>query len=261
MADNKPFVAPLLQSYADESWGPGSPYLTVAGYLMNNDQYVALDRAWAAGLGSLPYFHMREGHHLQHPSVYANLLNCITPQSVVAGFSASVDKAHFEAIARAKFGGQSLKYWFGGPYSFCILQYMNRVGGWVNQNVPESRVAYTFEAGHSRHGEADMFLGLYNAGSRYAEHRENHRYASYTFLNGKETTGRALQAADMLSWHINTHDRDRSVSAELRHLWQVPTHYMIFDRDGVEQAVFEHLKWYEQEKRNRAAARRKRSAS
>jgi hypothetical protein len=82
----------ILNSYADESWTvPRSKYLTIAGFLMTDAQFLDLDAKWEEALDG-SYFHMREGHHVKFPKVYRKLLALLRRGMVSQGFAAYVDK-------------------------------------------------------------------------------------------------------------------------------------------------------------------------
>ncbi len=250
----------LLASYSDES-STDFPILTVAGYLMTGEQFKALDLAWRAALGELPYFHMNEGHHWKHRKIYGELLKCITPESVTCGISASVDVNAFDLVTKEKRGNQSLKYWFGGAYAYCVGIYMSTVGEWVAANRPEELfVAYFMEAGHERQGEADMFLKLVASKLEYRQTKRDYRYGSHTFIDKKEDPGRVLQCADMLAWHLSDfHKNGGRYSSDLQHLLKVPTHYRHMLPDDIALSIGNQVKFMEgrEEKTPPQAARMK----
>lgn len=239
----------MLKSYADESSTAGLPRLTVAGYLMRDDQFKLLDWNWRAALGSMPYFHMCEGHYKSHPEVYQNLLNCLTPQSVLAAFSVSVDEQYCAKILRTKMGHQALTYWFGGPYTICVGAYMQLVGQWVERNMPdEPYVAYSFDAGHPREGEANMFTSMMSSDPFFEQTKRARRYGSHTFLDAKGQIGRVLQSADILAWHLNRYHRTGKKCPELRYLWEIPTFFVDYGRKAIEETVFEQIRVHEEYK-------------
>jgi hypothetical protein len=171
---------------------------------MTEDQFEALDLHWEASLGGLSYFHMKEGHHVRYPDVYEALLDCITPAHVTAGFHIAVDEQIYNELTNVKLNGQSLRYWFGGPYTFCLNAYMLLVGEWLAKNLPEEQsVAYFFDAGHARFGEANMFLEMISSDNRFRHTKLNYRMASHTFLDSKTQIGRVLQSSDIIAWHFN----------------------------------------------------------
>lgn len=84
----------MLKSYSDESRRPASPFLTVAGYVMTESQFKALNEKWRVALDGLPYFHMKEGHHRKYPKIYAALLDLITPDHMIAGFHVALHEPY-----------------------------------------------------------------------------------------------------------------------------------------------------------------------
>lgn len=110
----------MIRSYSDESQRPGSPLVSIAWCLMTDSQYMTLDLCRKASLGDLPCFHMREGHHIQNPTIYSALLDCITPDHAIAGSHVVVDEDKYRQATDVKLQGQTLRYWFGGAYTFCL---------------------------------------------------------------------------------------------------------------------------------------------
>lgn len=197
----------LLKSYADESWNSASsPYLTIGGLLMTDRQFLELDAAWGETLGSLPYFHMREGHYYKHPKVYKRLLDCLmTRGAVLAGFASSVDKRQYDHRSRVKRNGQALTYWRGTAYSFAVRTYMNLVGIWLQEKdfSTPPYVAYFFETGHANRGDAERIICDIVTDPQYYQQKMGWHYASHRFLDGKSPIGKVLQAGDILAWLVN----------------------------------------------------------
>ncbi len=194
----------MLKSYSDESRRPSSPFLTVAGYVMTESQFKTLDDAWRIALGGRPYFHMKEGHHKKYPKIYAALLDLITPDHMTLGFHVAVHEPYFNELTSPKLHGQTLRYWFGGAYNFCLYAYMRAVGEWLKNNIPdEKRVAYFFDAGDARAGETDMFIKMVASDKKYEAQKSQYRYTSHTWLDGKSDVGRVLQSSDILAWHFS----------------------------------------------------------
>jgi hypothetical protein len=194
----------MLKSYSDESRRQGSPFLTVAGYILTEEQSAALDNAWRVALKGLPYFHMKEGHYYKYPEIYAALLSEIKPEQVTAGFHAAVREPYYNQLTSPQLHGQTLRYWFGGSYSFCLMAYMRLVGDWLKEMMPNEKcVAYFFDAGDGRAGEADMFLKMVASDKRFETQKLQYRYTSHGWLDGKKEVGRVLQASDILAWHFS----------------------------------------------------------
>jgi hypothetical protein len=171
---------------------------------MTEDQFSKLDFKWSSSLGPLAYFHMSEGHHTKYPEVYETLLDCITPTYVTAGFHAAVNERIYNELTGVKINGQTLRYWFGGAYSFCVNAYMMLVGEWLTKYLPEEQnVAYFLDTGHPRFGEADMFLNMISSDENFLHTKMNYRMVSHTFVDGKTKSGQILQSADIIAWHFN----------------------------------------------------------
>ena len=194
----------MLRSYSDESQRDGSPLLSVAGWIMTEQQASTLDELWQASLGELRYFHMKEAHHTKFPDVYARLLDCITTDHMLAGFHVAVNEEKYNLATNKKLHGQTLRYWFGGPYTFCMSAYMALVGDWILRNLPGTKgVDYFFDAGHSRSGEADMFFQMTASKDYLQPSKERYLLASHSFIDSKTSEGRLLQSSDILAWHFN----------------------------------------------------------
>jgi len=134
----------------------------------------------------------------------------MTHDYLIAGFCASVDQAEYKGVMGQQLQGQPMSYWFGGAYSFCVGAIAQLANSWLDARNPNERdVAYVFEAGYEKQGEADTFLQMINTEPALSERRRKLRYFSHTFMGGKRRESGALQAADILAWHI-TDGRRRS---------------------------------------------------
>ena len=207
----------MYSLYADESSTDAAGLLTIAGYLIGSKALVSLTEAWATALGPLEYFHMSEGHYRAHPDIYHALLGLMTSDHLVVGFAASVNQTEYKRVMGQKLHGRPLRYWFGGSYSFCVTAIAYLANKWLDANNPEEQdLAYVFEAGHASQGEADTFLHMINRDRWLADQRRILRYFSHTFMDGKRKESGALQAADILAWHITTAIRDAKPREECR---------------------------------------------
>jgi hypothetical protein len=172
----------ILRLYADESGDDESGIVRVAGYLMTERQWKSLDRKIGKALGPLEWFHMKDGDPKKHPRIYKKLLRVITPKSVLAGFSVSVNKNEYDAMLSERSGKQPLKYWIGSSYAFLVQAAMSLCGIWCReQNLTDQWISYFFEAGHPSQGDADAFVKLFDK-KQYKKHAVEARYASHTFL-------------------------------------------------------------------------------
>jgi hypothetical protein len=152
----------ILRLYADESGDDGNGIFRVAGYLMTERQWKALDRRIGKALGPLEWFHMKDGDHKKHPKIYKKLLRIITPKSVLAAFSVSVNKNEYDAMLSERVGRQPLKYWMGSSYAFLVQAAMGLCGIWCReQDLTDEWIAYFLEAGHPSQGDADAFVKLF----------------------------------------------------------------------------------------------------
>jgi hypothetical protein len=231
--------------YADESGDDASGRLTVAGYLIGSKALERLTEAWADTLGPLEHFHMKEGHHYKHPEIFEQLLNLISHDHMVVGFDASVMQPEYLDVMNQKLHGQPLKYWFGGPYSFCVGAIADLANKWLNANNPNERdVAYIFEAGYEKQGEADVHLQQINTDPQLTHRKRELRYYSHTFRDGKRKDAGALQAADMLAWHITDGYRNGAFNeAGKRIIDSVPIYAVHYSRKAIEESVRSQLEF------------------
>lgn len=127
---------------------------------------------------------------------------------------------------------------------------MQHVGQWVDRDKPDERyVAYFFDSGHAREGEANMFANMMSSDPFFEETKRRRKCGSHTFLDAKGEIGKVLQVGDILAWHLNAFHRTSKGCAELKHLLEIPTHYVDYDRKGIEEAIFRQVRTHEEYKR------------
>jgi hypothetical protein len=212
----------MLKLYADESGGSKGDLLRVAGYLMTDEQWIALDGEIGAALGDLRWFHMNEGNHVEHPGVYQKLIQSIRPETVMAGFSVALDIRDHKTI----FPGSKLVQRFGTPYGTILRRLLALCGEWLvaSEHVTDW-IAYLFESGHPNSGDAHRLMERLSAG-KYKVEKLRARYSSHSFLAKEGPVSQALIPADILAWHLTRWRRDGPQPKELQHLLQVPTRYI-----------------------------------
>jgi hypothetical protein len=212
----------MLKFYADESINADSSLMIMSGYLMTEEQFVALDTAVQAARGDLPYFHMKEGHARKYPDVYHHLVRLTNPNSVICGISCSLYIQEHEFLMRHKLHGQKLTYWMGKPYTYLLGQVMALCSEQVSQTkYREESIAYVFEGGHANEGDANAFWGQLSDPKRGANKR-HYRYASHSFVDGKGPLGSVLQLCDILAWNFTKFHRQRKPTSELDRLLETP---------------------------------------
>lgn len=212
----------MLKFYADESVDKTTSLMNISGFLMTEDQFVALDGAVQEARGDLPYFHMKEGHHVTHPDIYKKLVGLISKQSVICGLSASLYMSEHKEMTRLKTNGQSMAYWMGTPYTYLLGVVMSVCAEWLDVHQPSNEfIAYVFENGHPNQGDADHFWGQLSK-PRHSGLKNRYRYASHTFIDGKGPLGSVLQLGDILAWNMNKNDREKRPLQEVGDLLPVP---------------------------------------
>ena len=198
----------LYALYGDESSDSDSGRLIVAAYLITSGQFSRLVPAWIEGLQDLPYFHFSEGHHTSHPDVYRSLISLITPEYFTVGFSASVFEHEYKSVTSVKLKNQTLAYWFGSSYTYCLWSVINQANSWLDSTNPNERdVAYVFDAGHARQGQAGMFFDQILTDPLRTTLKHRLRFYSNTFTDGKRREAGPLQAADMLAANLTNYHR------------------------------------------------------
>jgi len=200
----------MYSLFADETTCAEKDLIIVAGYLIGSRRLNALTEKWAAVLdeAQLRYFHMREGHHTSYPKAYAALIALVNHEHVTAGFCASVKATEYDSICQEKVQGQSLKYWMGGSYSFCVGAIAQLANQWLDANNPGERdMAYVFDAGNPRQHEADMFLRMIASDALLVAKKCQLRYYSHSFVDSKRREQGALQAADILAANLSARQR------------------------------------------------------
>jgi len=221
----------MLKLYADDSSDDATSLVNWSGYLMKEDQFGDLDEKIQKARGALPYFHMKEGHHLKHPRVYQKLVSLINPESVLCGISISFYRNEFDKLMSLKFSGQSLKYWFGTQTTYAVGSMMALCADWLNESeYRDELVSYMFE-NCPKQGDAEFFWGML-AKPQYRYRRDMYHYASHTFVDGKGPLGSVLQVCDILAWNLNNKEREKKNTRELNSLFKTPT---IYRHHGVEE--------------------------
>lgn len=212
----------MLKFYADESVDSETSLMNVSGFLMTESQFVALDAAIQEARGDLPYFHMKEGHHLKHPEVYEKMLRLVSRESLMCGISASLYMNEHREMTGLKTNGQSLRYWMGTPYTYLLGVVMSVCAEWLNKYEPsEEFIAYVFENGHPNQGDADTFWSQLSRPEN-SKLKHFYRYASHTFVDGKGPLGSVLQLGDILASHFTKNGREKRSLHEIGAVFPVP---------------------------------------
>ncbi len=193
----------MLKFFADESRDPETSLFLASGLLMTEPQAIGLDAAIGTVLGSLPYFHMREGHAKQYPDVYENLKKLILKGRVMFAVSGSILESEHKAILSHKLNGQKLSTWMGKPYTYLMGHTMRTASTAADLlHLGKSvKIDYIFEAGHANQGDAEFFWSQLASG-RFPDTAAYYRYGSHRFVNGKGCEGRILQLCDLFCWHV-----------------------------------------------------------
>jgi hypothetical protein len=120
-----------------------------------------------------------------------------------------------------------------------LFEYMRRTGELLDeQDVNEPSVAYHFEDGHERCGEANDFLNMISRDTFFYPLGLRARYLRHAFLNGKNEEGALCQARDILAWLVNQEQAAGVRSPEFQQiLEQVDVHYSYSDAEHIDQTI------------------------
>lgn len=197
----------LVEAYFDESGShEGSKTLCVAGYLFEKGQVTRLSEEWAAVLDKyqLPYFRMVDCAHGNGPfanlsrqqriQVEANMIGILKRRAGM-GFAESVDVAAYYDVVPPELRVA------GSPYSFCVRNILDAIGGFFHFHKFRGKSAYFFEAGHESRAEADRVIEALFI-NPLIERVYKHGYVSHSFVLKREAP--AVQAADLLAWQWAT---------------------------------------------------------
>ena len=191
----------LSAVYFDESGThPGSPVMTVAGYVFTREQARRFSRDWQKDLAriGLPCAHMTDcalgkGDY-EHMSLEDRveseklLIEHIKRRSQL-GLSIAIRPDEFDAVM----GNHSKAI---SAYSLLLMVSIVQISDWARLKGFKGRFVYIFEAGHRHAPEANKFMeALMTLGPTVSNH---HYYAGHAFLDKKQAV--PLQAADMLAW-------------------------------------------------------------
>lgn len=245
----------MLKFYADESFDDSTSLMNLSGYLVTESQFCELDARIKAARGDLPYFHMKEGHHREHPEIYQELVSLVRPTTVICGASVSFFRREFDKLISTKAHGRPLRYWFGGEYTYALGAMMALCADYLNQSAYRTEyVAYVFES-HPKQGDANAFWNMLSQ-PHYDKRREDYHYASHSFVDGKGPLGSVLQICDILAWNLNKMQREKRKSPELNRLFQTPTIYRHHDPNEIAKAINLSLdRWEKVDKKGRPIQR------
>ena len=135
--------------------------------------------------------------------------------------------------------GRPMSYWFGGAYPFCVRAVADLANKWLDANNPGERdLAYVFEAGHENQGDADRLLGLVSSDVALGDLKRRLRYFSHAFMDGKRRNAGALQAADLLAWHLTDGYRRGALNETGRRIVeQVPIYYVHYPGSAIMECL------------------------
>ncbi len=200
----------LVELYADESESAG--VLTVAAFLFTKEKAQALHKEWAPVLEAegLPFFRMVDCAHgsgnfkklnkKKRVDLQIKIFD-ILKRNMGCGLSVSFDLAHKDMLPSSINLGIAQV----SPYAMCCHWLLLNARRWVEENHPEAKISYFFEAGDANQAQANaIFSTLYNN----AWHRNHFKMASFSFVNKHYSA--CIQAADILAWQWSKNIKDRN---------------------------------------------------
>jgi hypothetical protein len=209
-------ILAFLEAYFDESGTHDrSPVMCVSGYLFEKSRRQELDQGWKAVLDkySLPFFHMVDCAHHQHPfdalpkpdcDLVARQMISLIRNHASFGMGVALVESDYNQVMsgmpRIQLPDDSLAASLpGSAYSYCCWTALNAIGAWLQRTEFAGDVAYFFEAGHKHGGEADQIMHRL---ARVPSLRKTFRYSGHAFVLKEKV--RAIQTADILAWHHAT---------------------------------------------------------
>jgi len=204
-----------MEGYADGSWTPARQLYAVVALIAPAQAWAALQLPWRQVLRSadpdLEIFHRADLYSPyvepycrwdddKRARVLADLTRLLgdTAKYAVAGILLKDEYDSFCAHHGRPLGAT--------PYELCADTCIGFVSKWLEDNdLPNERVAYFFEAGDSEHGGSGQFNdSIQRILRRSARYREETRIASASFVLKRNAS--ALQTADLLAYEF-THCR------------------------------------------------------
>jgi hypothetical protein len=188
----------LVQGYFDESERE-SGIFCIAGYIFAPPQKKKFVKEWSRVFGAYSGgLHMRD--LAQRTRSFRGIGSAEQQRLVVeavriingrmtAGFAVSCNAKEVKEIGPKWIKG------FGHAYPLCCHLCMTSVGKFLRAFGSADRVAYVFESGHPREGEARTFMRQVVLN---ADVKESYRYGRDVFLPKSDAV--PLQAADLLAW-------------------------------------------------------------
>lgn len=192
-------VVVLNQVYFDESGThKGSEFMSFAGYVFEKRQARLFSKSWQRDLNRLGLTHAHMTDCANGNGEYKRLslkervdsekllIKQIRKRSLF-GISLSIRETEYDEIMN----GAPFIY---SAYTLLLLLAVYKIRGYLKGLYPDGKIAYFFEAGHSKANEANKFMN----GISQLGWEDHFSYAGHAFLDKKEAV--PLQAADMLAW-------------------------------------------------------------
>lgn len=210
----------VLHAYVDDSKKAlGRKTLFLAGYVNAHDKWTSFNRRWAEVLQDgrpIPYLHMVDLHAARGEfrgwgrldreikvAAHANVIAEFEPTS----FHVSLDLDDFHRIF-----DKSLPFGFQSPYFVCFIAVVTQIGRHAERFFDQSPVTITFDEQKQIQRPA---IALYK-GLKAMQPDEQRSWMGDTPSFESDKHNPALQAADMLAWHIQREFRDGDLKTTRR---------------------------------------------
>ncbi len=203
-----------MAAYFDAS--AAGEFLGVGGYIFRKKHIRPFEKEWNAMRRkfALDYFHMTDCNSQKGPfnhlvksdcDAAARMAIASIKKYAAQGFSASTKPEVFRAVP----GAEDLLH---NPFSACVSAVLAQCGAWAEQNDPDARIFYVFEAGDDHQADANKIL---QSIADNPKRKARYHYEAHAFLTKRGSL--PTQAADILAWHVSKQwDREQRGIARLR---------------------------------------------
>lgn len=204
----------VMAAYFDAS--SAGEFLGVGGYLFRKKFVKPFEKEWNGMRRKfgLDFFHMTDCNaqqgpfqHLEKPDCDAAARMAIASIKKFAaqGFSAATQPVVFRGVS----GAEDLLH---NPFSACVSAVLAQCGAWAEENDPDARIFYVFEAGDDHQADAHKIL---QSIADNPKRRARYHYEDHAFLTKRGSL--PTQAADILAWHVSKQwDREQRGIDRLR---------------------------------------------
>ena len=206
----------MISSYFDESSENDSQngILGVSGYSVDAKTEPTLNLHWRRMLEKyrIPYFHMQECNAENGIYDHLSAEDCdrcareaieLARKYTLHGHAAVINQSVYRRLMLDK--GFDCD-----PYTFLVWVSFIHVSRWVNENRPDEEISLFFEEGYKSQKRAQELLDA----SATSSMGGRNRVVEHSFLSKHATE--AIQASDLIAWHIRKGYENLSVGKKVR---------------------------------------------